>query len=661
MRKSWIISICTICIGLLAYTSQLFFSISRAGAVNMPLANYYLNELNNSKEFIDTMSKFDVLIITPSQAKAHPTIVRSIREKNPKITIFAYVPSQSYNTQYWPKDNVFKSLYPKDSWWMRDTSGNPISHWPGLLHTNMSDVWIDDLLYFVEHSIMTIPGIDGIFFDMVSHNISWLNAGDIDINNDRKRDVSSSIDQWWQKRTAEFLLRARGRLKDAPIVINGTSDINIQDSINGRMFETFPTPWEGNGSWEATMNAAKTIQKKNSSPNIIIFNGNTNNTGKQKSYSSVRYGLASSLLLDDVYFSFDYGDQNHGQTWWYDEYDVNLGESTSVAQSQNGQTQFGPGVWQRQFEQGIAVVNSSNNNVTVSLPGEYEKIHGTQDTKINDGSIVSSVNVPAQDGLVLLRTLQRLDGILFTNGDFARFFKKNGDRVRNGFFVYDSIASGGAQVGRIDIDGNGKLDTVVATKNRITIRRDNGRLLAKFRPYGALFSSGLSISFGDINNDGKKEIVVSSGSGKYPIKLYSYTGSQIGEDWYPLGKTYTGGYSVAMSAKQKNATLVVASKDSTISLYDAQTRKQIGSSWSAFSQPSVPFVAIGNIDSSSEEEVVVGSGMGSSAAVKTYSQGGSLLSTFNAYSTIVSPGLPVQLIDVDTDGILDIVTLSSGF
>lgn len=650
-----------VCIGCVLYGMQFFFGVSNTKATAMPLANYYLNELQNSAEFINIMSQFDVLILTPSQVKAHPQIIKSIRAKNPQIQILGYVGSQSYNTQYWPKDVIFKHLKPKESWWLRDVNGNIISHWPGLLHTNMSEQWVNDLLLFVEDHLLSIEGMDGIFFDMVSHNISWLNNGNIDSNSDGKKDIASTVDALWKKRTADFLLRARDVLGDERIIVaNGTSDSALQPAVNGRMFETFPTPWEGDGSWKTVMNAAVAVQKKHVSPQFSIFNGNTNNTGRQL-YSQVRFGLGSSLLLDNVYFSYDYGDTNHGQTWWYDEYEVDLGEPTGSARSLTGQTSFGPGVWQREFSQGIALVNSGKQSSKVALPGEYEKIRGTQDKTVNDGSIVSSVTVPAQDGLLLLRTIQKLDGIMYINGDFARFFKKSGDRVRNGFFLYDSIAPGGAQVGRIDIDGDDKLDSVVVTKNRITIRRNNGKLLARFRPYGLSFSSGIRIAFGDIDSDGKKEMIVAPGAKNFPIKLYDYAGSKIGEDWYPFGKAYADGYSVALSQESENERVVFGSSKGTISVFDPQTRKQVGSSWKAFSGNSIPYVAMGNIDSSSEEEIVVGAGKGGGATVKVFSVDGKVQSEFVAYSTIVSPGLPVQLADVDTNGVLDIVTLSSGF
>ena len=49
------------------------------------------------------------------------------------------------------------------------------------------------------------------------------------------------------------------------------------------------------------------------------------------------------------YFSFDYGDKNHGQLWWYDEYDVNLGKPLFPAYNIQDKTndKFKPGLWRR--------------------------------------------------------------------------------------------------------------------------------------------------------------------------------------------------------------------------------------------------------------------------------------------------------------------------
>ena len=48
--------------------------------------------------------------------------------------------------------------------------------------------------------------------------------------------------------------------------------------------------------------------------------------------------------------------------------------------------------------------NSSASAQTIQLGGTFKKIQGTQNTSLNDGSSVTSVTIPAHDGIILLRT-----------------------------------------------------------------------------------------------------------------------------------------------------------------------------------------------------------------------------------------------------------------
>jgi len=78
------------------------------------------------------------------------------------------------------------------------------------------------------------------------------------------------------------------------------------------------------------------------------------------SYQEMRFGLTSTLL-GNGYYSFDSGDQSHGQVWWYDEYDVGLGKAVSAPYNllELDNQKVKPGLWRRDFEQGIILVNST--------------------------------------------------------------------------------------------------------------------------------------------------------------------------------------------------------------------------------------------------------------------------------------------------------------
>jgi hypothetical protein len=260
------------------------------------LANYFLGELVHNEGFITTMAGYDLLILTPGQLAYKSDVVDAIKKKNPHIHIFAYLPSQSYNTQYWPQSPVFKNLQVQDGWWLRDSRGARISSWPGLYTTNMSKGWSEYLVQFANTYILTLPNVDGIFFDIVSENISWANGGDVDMNGDGTRDTPALADRLWIEGTRYLLRYAQENLTTHQVIINGSSHPEFQPYVNGRMFETFPTPWEAGGVWGDIMNnAAKNIQA-NKKPTFVIFNSNTNNTGIQK-FQDVRFGLSSSLAL----------------------------------------------------------------------------------------------------------------------------------------------------------------------------------------------------------------------------------------------------------------------------------------------------------------------------------------------------------------------------
>jgi len=61
-------------------------------------------------------------------------------------------------------------------------------------------------------------------------------------------------------------------------------------------------------------------------------------------------------------------------------------------------------VWRRDFQNGVALVNASGQTASIALGSTYQKIKGTQDPVVNDGTLVSAVTVPAKDGVILLRS-----------------------------------------------------------------------------------------------------------------------------------------------------------------------------------------------------------------------------------------------------------------
>ncbi|MBT3539003.1 hypothetical protein HOF40_05095 [Candidatus Parcubacteria bacterium] len=647
--------------------AMLFFALPVFAKPAPMLANYYLDVLQNNSSFISNMARYDVLVLTPTQIAARGSVVSAIRKKNPDIIILAYVPSQSYNYIYSSNDILFKNMNVQDSWWLRDSSGKQISTWNGIYNTNMDHGWSRYLVEFCNNYITSLDHVDGIFFDMVSENISWANGGNVDMNGDGNKDSANQADALWRERTQYLLKYSEDNLNTDYIIINGSSHADFQKYVNGRMFETFPTPWENDGAWSTIMNNLVRIKKDNIKPNLFIFNSNTNNTGNSSDYKTMRFGITSSLLEDDVYSSFDYGDESHGQTWWYDEYDVDLGNPISKSSSKQSHSIYKEDVWRRNFENGISIVNSTNNKQTIDLGGEYEKIHGSQDSQTNDGAIVSEVSIPGEDGLLLLKTFETLNDLVFTNGAFLRFFRTDGSRVRNGFFVFEDGEKGGVQIAHIDIDNNGKRDLVVARRNKIMAWRDDGQLYLKVYPYGGRYTGNLVLAVGDLNGDRKMEIYVAPTEGHAePIRVYTRYGRKMRKDFYPFGTGYTGGYTMAIGDTDP----VINSNQLFIGSLSGRPVVSVFSyrfdqlyKWDAFESwfTGGVYVAAGDVDGDGIDEVVTGKGVGGKPLVKIFDITGKLkYPEFSAYSSFGNPGIDVRVVDVDFDGREDIVGVSEG-
>jgi hypothetical protein len=98
---------------------------------------------------------------------------------------------------------------------------------------------------------------------------------------------------------------------------------------------------------------------------IVIYAVDTDDTG-EKDLKRMRLGLTLSLLNDNTYFTYDFGPRNHGQAWWFKEYDVNLGKPLGKYYKKDN-------AYWREFENGV-VISSPYSNVKVNCEEEYVDI-----------------------------------------------------------------------------------------------------------------------------------------------------------------------------------------------------------------------------------------------------------------------------------------------
>src|SRR5258708_24083857 len=121
--------------------------------------------------------------------------------------------------------------------------------------------------------------------------------------------------------------------------------------------------------------------------------------------------------MGDGYFTFC-GPSNmtdYSQMWWYDEYSVNLatGQATGDA-SQKGYLGYATGaavllsngVWRRDYDNGIVLVNPTKTVQRISLESVFRRIAGSHDPSANSSATIKNLDLQSHDGIILLRRTQ---------------------------------------------------------------------------------------------------------------------------------------------------------------------------------------------------------------------------------------------------------------
>jgi len=584
------------------------------------LANYYLKwELTASET--EELAKWDLLILDMENQENNPEELRRLRQLNPDIIILAYLNSVELNNGVENYRNAYLRYTLKEgldaSWWLKDASGQGIENWPDTLMLNLTDGcrtdnngqrYYDYLPEFVVDNIKASGLWDGIFYDNTWGDVSWINGGDIDADNDGLRDSGTVLDQAWARGFQKMLAKTRALAgSDFIIVGNGRVYEGYQKLLNGMMLEDFPSTWENGGTWAGSMKTYFKLPSLNLKPQITVVNSFDKN---QANYRAFRFGLASTLL-GSGYYSYDYDTSAHNQTWWYDEYDFNLGSARGTAYNvlASGSTETKAGLWRRDFQNGLALVNASGRDQTYIFSKEnVQKLEGAQDPSFNNGDKINYIKLANGDGAILKRQDSYLSDTVFTNGYFYRVYGRNGQQAQTGFFSYLPGFAGGKKV-LVASQEDSDLSINLSAGSGLVELKKNGNISAAFYPYSKNYRGSLNIA-AKIDNGYFRLVVTGTGPGAGPqIGIFQPGGKMLGS-FFAYDKNNRGGVNVAL----------------------------------------------GDIDNDGLDEIITGPGRGLEPLIKVFSQQGKVKSSFLAYDKNFRGGVSVALGDIDGDGRLEIIT-----
>ncbi len=367
------------------------------------------------------IAKLNVAIIAdyPGWGASHnytpQKAVQAIKAKNPQTKVFLYVLGESLRYPVLSNWLDFGAKVDKQKWWLYDGGNKVLSDFGKdtyiLNITTYAKPDANGLKFsqwFAQYMADTIgntaPAADGIFTD----NVFWKPRRDGDWSGDGKKDSQNdvTIQKAYRAGYAQYVdaLRARmpGKMQLANVADWGQAGATLteyQNKWEGGVLEGIigkNYSVENSGGWAAMMAMYRKTMAALAAPKIGMFNMGGNPTD----YRGLRYGL-TSCLMDDGYFTYNDLAKSYNGVVWFDEFDAKLGNATSKPPT----SAWSSGVYRRDFENGIALVNPKGNGAKdVTLEEDFIAIKGTQDPAVNTGKTVRKVHLEDRDGIILMRT-----------------------------------------------------------------------------------------------------------------------------------------------------------------------------------------------------------------------------------------------------------------
>lgn len=219
-----------------------------------------------------------------------------------------------------------------------------------------------------------------------------------------------------------------------------------------------------------------------------------------------------------------------------------------------------------------------------------------------------------------------------------------------------------------DLNQDGKAEIIAVPKQGtplVQIFNKRGQLIRKFVAGEKV--SGASVAIGDVNLDGKAEIVIGLGSGGRPeVKIFNQDGKLLTK-WLAYTQGFTGGVNVAVGDLDGNKqaeiiTAPMSAGGAHIRIFN-QTGKVLGQFFAEDKKVRNGFqVAVGTVFSNTRQQganIIVAPNAGSAPYVRIFTRFGQLKRKFAVYSTRFVGGVTLGVADMNHDGLDEIITAPS--
>jgi len=335
--------------------------------------------LAKKDELIESQKPFDLVMagwFTPEEAAM-------LKENNPDVMLLAGLTATwVWDNEGWMSFLVTVANYGRDTpieitedMYLHDAEGERCGFGWASEEWNHEEIyamdprnpqWVELVTSFYE-IILAQPQHDGIIVDMVVEKQYW--------------SPSISDEEWLEATRAIYEQISELNTEDKLVIFNAGARLSDIDEygtyFDGYLMENFMGE-QLKTSFNEGLEAA-------ASDYIVIYGVDTDDTGVID-LKKMRLGLTLSMLNDNTYFTYDFGPRDHGQAWWYDEYDVKLGEPSS------DYYEVDSAYW-REFENGFVV--AAPDGAAVSFDEAL--------TDASSGERSTNFTIEAGDGRIYIR------------------------------------------------------------------------------------------------------------------------------------------------------------------------------------------------------------------------------------------------------------------
>ena len=255
-----------------------------------------------------------------------------------------------------------------------------------------------------------------------------------------------------------------------------------------------------------------------------------------------------------------------------------------------------------------------------------------------------------------------------TGGPHVRIYNAQGEWTEQEFFAYSTSFRGGISVAAGDINGDG-IDEIITGAGpgggpQVRVFNQTGAPVLQFYAYDQNFRGGVKVATGDVNGDGKDEIICGPVSVGGPhLRVFGQDGQPTEWEIFAFSKDFRGGLNIATGdvngdGRDEIGVCPAGDAQAWCKIYQYDDHATILAQWNSFGTAECGAgIAMADLTGNSKAEVIVGAGPGGGPHVRVFDQKGEWigLDTF-AYHANFTGGLRLTAQDLDNDGQAEIIT-----